>query len=244
MSDNEPDTEAEEGFTRAGRMMMVGAAQLAQRLLEQRQRDLQEQTAGDLSAARDLEQRIGAERSAVETQLRSVFDDKWWSTAELEDIGQMYATAKAWAPESEYAADAERTVRAELVARYGPEAEAWLDGAATDRQEADKQRQAADRDRGEAAELLADVATDQRHEAAPDSRVADAELAYDSAARRDTTAAALTGRGIDREAVGARMAADVSHAERAGESSGAKNAGPSKARKGRGRSAERSIQER
>jgi hypothetical protein len=87
----------------------------------------------------------------------------------------------------------------------------------------------------------------ERHQAHADSARADARPLYDSAERRQATAADLESKGISPEAVGAKMRADVSQAKPATE---AAKGGPSKSpkarktRSGRGAEAQRSGQSR
>lgn len=123
--------------------------------------------------------------------------------------------------------------------------------AAIDRAEADHQRQAEQRDRAEAAALMAeataeeDRAQDHRenrpdrpalaaeHEQRADSAREEAGAKYDSAERRASTAADLESQGHDHETVARQMRADVSQGAPATEAT--KGSRAPRARKGRGR---------
>lgn len=87
----------------------------------------------------------------------------------------------------------------------------------------------------------------ETHQAHADSARADARPLYDSAERRQATAADLESKGISPEAVGAKMRADVSQAKPATEAAKGGPAKSPKARKtrsGRGAEAQRSGQSR
>jgi len=87
----------------------------------------------------------------------------------------------------------------------------------------------------------------ETHQAHADSARADARPLYDSAERRQATAADLESKGISPEAVGAKMRADVSQAKPATEAAKggpAKSAKARKTRSGRGAEAQRSGQSR
>lgn len=123
--------------------------------------------------------------------------------------------------------------------------------ATIERTEAEHQRQAEQRDRAEAAALMADATAEEdrsqdsredrpdrpalaeEHEQRADSAREEAGAKYDSAERRATTAADLESQGHDHETVARQMRADVSQGAPATEAT--KRARASRARKGRGR---------
>lgn len=132
--------------------------------------------------------------------------------------------------------------------------------ATIERAEAERQRQAEQRDRAEAAALMAEATAEEnraqeRHEDRPDrpaladeheqraeSAREEAVTKYDSAERRASTAADLESQGHDHETVARQMRADISQSAPATEAT--KDSRAPRARKGRGHSGANRQRER
>ncbi|MGW6132372.1 hypothetical protein ACWFNE_20290 [Cellulomonas sp. NPDC055163] len=69
--------------------------------------------------ARDLEQRVAAERAAARAELAVVARDEWWDKATQQDVARAWTVATAWAPLDQDAAAAAQTIRTQAQARYG-----------------------------------------------------------------------------------------------------------------------------
>lgn len=180
----------EEALETTVRLAVMAGARLGSEIARAREERLREQRRVDEREAERLAQRFEAEKRAAVAEVSQVHRADWWERADAERIGQTYATARAWAPEAEEAARAERKMREELHERYGvdldrtdpravaAEVEAWrrrLEGQR--RQDVDRERSAEIAERAEAAVLLDQAARDDRQAdvAREDERRADAE---------------------------------------------------------------------
>lgn len=220
----EVDNGVEEQLGSSVRAAFVAASQLVQMMMTRRQQAAKADQRDSEATARELGARFDAELVAAEAHLQQVNDPQWWTTASVEDIGQAYGTAQAWSEQSRLATTTTTLMEGEVRSRYGAEIKDLLDEAAIDHQDADVQRVREQQDRAEAERLAAgeltsrgdQVAGDGSDELLADDRSASAsrgDLAYDSAERRAGTAADLEAAGYDKQAVAARMTADVSNAE-------------------------------
>lgn len=165
----------EEALETTVRLAVMAGARLGSEIARAREDRLREQRRVDEREADRLAQRFEAEKRAAVAELSQVHRADWWERADPERIGQTYATARAWAPEAEEAAQAERKMREELHQRYGvdldrinpravaTEVEAWRQRLEQQRrQEADRERTAETAERAEAATLLDQAARDDR----------------------------------------------------------------------------------
>ena len=180
--DNESDG-IEEALESSVRMAVMVGARVGSEIARARDEQLREQRRLDERAAAQLAQRFEAEKQTALAELSQVHRPDWWDRAHLDgkaaQIGQTYATARAWAPEAEEAARAEQKMREELRERYGidldhtdphtvsakiqAEVEAWRQRLEEQRrQEADRQRTTETGERAEAALLLDQAARDDR----------------------------------------------------------------------------------
>ena len=176
--ENESDG-IEEALESSVRMAVMVGARVGSEIARARDEQLREQRRLDERAAAQLAQRFEAKKQTALAELSQVHRPDWWDRAHLDgkaaQIGQTYATARAWAPEAEEAARAERRMREELRERYGidldhtdprtvtAEVEAWRQRLEEQRrQEADRQRTTETGERAEAALLLDQAARDDR----------------------------------------------------------------------------------
>lgn len=172
------------------RLAAMAGARLGSEIARARQERLQEQRRLDEREADRLADRFEAEKRAALAELSQVHRSDWWDSNNADRIGQTYATARAWAPESNEAARAEQKMRQELHDRYDidsasadprtltAEVEAWRRRLEQQRQqEADRERTAETAERAEAAVLLDQAARDDRDAggARSDEHRADAE---------------------------------------------------------------------
>ena len=165
----------EEALAGTVRLAVTAGARLGSELARAREERMREQRRLDERDASRLAQRFEAEKQVAVAELSKVYRPDWWERADADRIGQAYATARAWAPEAQEAAQGERKMREELLARYGidvdrvnprgmsVEVERWRQRLAEQRrQEADRQRTAAGAERVEAAALLEQAARENR----------------------------------------------------------------------------------
>ena len=147
------------------------------------------------------------------------------------------ALVHSWKSRSGY--DPERDVDSERHRATSEEAEALRLITEADRADrvAEEARTTAARDRGPEETQRAHVQA-EGYKAQGDSARGDAQTLYDSAGRRQATAADLESKGISPEAVGAKMRADVGQAKPPTEAVKGGQGKPPKARKTRGRTAQ------
>ena len=114
---DEPDG-VNEALHASTRVALTVGGLVAERMMRAREQAHREAEAASQQEARELANRLDAERAAARAQLAPVAQDDWWDRAGPHDIGLAWETAKAW----EHAdPDASRTVdhmRDELRRRY------------------------------------------------------------------------------------------------------------------------------
>ncbi|CAH0177563.1 MULTISPECIES: hypothetical protein [Microbacterium] len=236
-----------EAFEGQLRVAATAAGRVGEIIARQREEAARRAQVVRQQEARELTSRMNAERQSARAEYGSVHRNDWWERATPEQIGTTLATARAWANEDPEAVRAEAHMRDELRTRYGvdtaqaggdpqavraavdaellrrqseterqrgtgEEAEAALLMRKTDR--ADRQAKAADQRAENASESSEEA---QSLERAAESAHAEAGPKYDSAERRENDANQLEAKGIDREAVAAKMHADVGNAKPATE---------------------------
>ncbi len=189
---------------------------------EQQQRDAQ---AVSEQAARELQGRLDAERSAARAAFAPVGQDEWWERAGVEEIGRAWEAANTW---KDLDPDAARTVdvmRDQLRERYGVDVDelhaepaAVREALEAHREAAAGQRDSASSEGLQAAGLLAEADhADRTQDPTPAGEVGEQSAgAYDSAERRRELAASLQGLA-DGETIEARVLADTHEAQPAHE---------------------------
>lgn len=163
------------------RIAAMAGASLGAEIARAREERLRQQQLRDETSARQLTERLEAEKRLAVAELNQVYRPDWWDRADAQEIGQSYATARAWAPEAPEAGRAEQRMRDELQARYGidldrvdprtvtVEVEAWRQRLEQQRRdEAERQRAAGNAEQAEAAMLAEQAAREDRR--ADDSR--------------------------------------------------------------------------
>ena len=235
----------EEGINGLVRVAVTGAARLAEQLLRLRDEQLRAAEARDLTAAREVRARLDSEKALAIRELSPVRTDDWWKSAQPQDIGRAYATARAWENESLDAGEIRQHIDRELVNRYGIDPKE-VEGEASRvvgelerreaerlRREADTERARADQDRAEGRSLIAksetldaksrdgigaDPVEANEEEELPNESLRDrGEAAYDSAERREIAAESLSQQGFGAQEREAKAMADVSQAKPAAE---------------------------
>lgn len=209
----------EDALSGQARTFITLAAQVGERLARQRAEALHQAAAQGEHEARLLQDRWEAERLAHRVHYAPVHDARWWETAKPGDVATAYEHARAWAPFDEQAHNAVNKIHQEAAERYNlriGNVDPTRVGAVLD--EAKQAQERADIEYAEEAKVRAG-------EAGPDAQVGDHlpeakrneqkadflnSIAFDSAERREETAAALREAGIPDEVIEPRMRADVS----------------------------------
>lgn len=185
------------------------AEQVRQRVMEQQHR------------RRELEERFEAERAVMRTELAPVEQDRFWETAEPEDIAAHYGLARQWEQHDEVARTARGRIEAQVKERHGLSVEDYLEVRAPERQRTDSAEQEtaaretvdAQRDHAAAALNAAEAGRgDLQNDTDIRNAAAVAEELWDSGDRRANLASrlmdALGGTEEGRDGVRARLAAD------------------------------------
>jgi hypothetical protein len=180
------------------RVALMAATQMAEkfaRLREELTRRAQAQTE---QQTRELRVRFDAERDAARASVAPTARPEWWNTASVQDVAEMYQTARAWEPVDENLAAAAQHMRDEVRDRYGVDVdgdtvrggnELVRDALVTATERADEDRAAAedpmrrmltDLEAGR-ADARAAVDPVYRSEWWDESSVADIAAAYESA---------------------------------------------------------------
>jgi len=194
--------EALEGMLRIGLTAAGRVAEVAARAREQAERDAR---AASEAQARELAQRLQAERAAARAQLAPVDRTDWWHQARPEDIAQVWETARSWQHLDPVAERAAGRIRREVADRYGIDIDAPGGDPATVR-DALARRGIAERDTG-AQRSTADA--EDAEDAEDAAARAAGEDRGDTSDRRRPPADALTGGVAAAEAVAARVTADT-----------------------------------
>ncbi len=237
---------------------LMSAARQAGEMIRQAREDLTRlaQEFGERQASR-----ADSERGAARAELNNVFRAEWWESATPEKIAGAYQVAQAW-PDEPQAMRASEKIRDEVRDRYGIDVapKSSVNSEPLTRELAESERQRGKGDAAEAGRLTSEadradrMADDNRSTAAeeshPDGRVEALEQAhireghadaardaaqplYDSAERRTQAANELEKRGVEPDAVRAKVHADVSQATPATTATRARR--PPRARNTRGR---------
>jgi len=101
------------------RVALMAATQMAEkfsRLREELTRRAQAQTE---QQTRELRARFDADRNAARATVAPTARPEWWITASVQDVAEMYQTARAWEPVDEDLARAAQHMRDEVRDRYG-----------------------------------------------------------------------------------------------------------------------------
>lgn len=223
----------EDVFEHHLQVAVQGAARMGEMIAYQRAGQARQAEATSVQEARELHARRTAEWQAARADLAAVTRAEWWDRATVEDIAHTYQTATAWAPLEAEAGRYRDTMRDQLRTRYGVDVEGAVDETAVARRikdeldrQAEMERTRATQEVAEAASLMehadrVDRAAEERDDRAQnleaDQLRDEAGLVYDSAERREALAEELRRKGVDAEAVEARVTADVGNAKPAAE---------------------------
>jgi colicin import membrane protein len=221
---DEPDG-VNEALHASTRVALTVGGLIAERMMRAREQAHREAEAASQQQAREVANRLDAERAAARAQLAPVAQDDWWERAGPQDIGLAWETARAW---EDADPDASRTVehmRDELRRRYAIDTDS-LDADPAAVQDALERRERALRLAAEAREqarvddaiavplMVGANAADREQErdrvaldGGPDDRDR-GEALYDSADRRRDLADSLE-HVADEETVEARVVADT-----------------------------------
>ncbi len=213
--------EAFEGVLRVG---LTAAGRMAEVIARAREQAAREARAASEHEARELAERLSAERSVARAQLAPVHRGDWWDQAQPGAVATAWETARAWQQIDPDAALAADRIRDEVRTRYGVDVDIPGGDPAKVRQAlqrrglaqeaATDQRSTAALEQVEAARLLADAdRIDRAQDAAAEPERAGTQAAgedlYDTIERRQELAASLEGVASN-EAIQARVLADAS----------------------------------
>lgn len=244
----------EDVFEHHLQVAVQGAARMGEMIAYQRAGQARQAEATSVQEARELHARRAAEWQAARTDLAAVSRAEWWDRATVEDITNAYQTALAWAPVEAEAGRYRDTMREQIRTRYGVDVGGSVDETAVARRikdeldrQAEIERTRANTEIAEAAALMehadrVDRAAEERDDRAQQHEAEhlrdESGMVYDSAERRDALAEELRGKGVDGQAVEARVTADIGNAKPAVE---AVRSSPRQSvlRFGRGRTARR-----
>jgi len=223
----------EDVFEHHLQVAVQGAARMGEMIAYQRAGQARQAEASSVQEARELQARRAAEWQAARADLAAVTRAEWWDRATVEDIAHTYQTATAWAPVEAEAGRYRDGMREQIRTRYGVDVEGTVDEAAVARRikdeldrQAEIERTRANAEIAEAAALMehaervdraAEERDDRSQQVEADQLRDDAGQVYDSAERRDALAEELRRKGVDSEAVEARVTADVGNAKPAAE---------------------------
>lgn len=202
MSETEVD-EMRREFSTVVRVAMQTALRIAEDAARRREQQLRESHKHSEQRGREMRERFIAERAAIEVQLRSVFETRWYDNIDPQRLAQTYAQAQAWAHHSPLAKAAADELRTQVQNRYGFDIAKPQPTA-----NADKERQAATQAVNQAqrvereSEQTPAVGSDESPVAH-----AEAEFGYDSPERDAALNWELRDAGLDDEAVTARVEA-------------------------------------
>jgi len=212
MSEADGMDEAVDGAMRTGLMV---AARIGEQLARMREKEQRNIAAAEEQRARQLQERLDAQRAAARAQLAPTARDDWWDKATPGMIEQAHQTATAWKAYDPEAAQASEHIRSQMQARYGIDVnntgadEASVSAALTRAQEArveaENERTKTSAARTDEVVFGAAVAGANRQDKA--AQKTQDEPGYDSPQRRQQLEESLEGKG-DREAVNSRLLAD------------------------------------
>jgi hypothetical protein len=213
MSEADGMDEAVDGAMRTGLMVAARIGEQLARMREEEQRNI---AAAEEHRARQLQERLDAQRAAARAQLAPTARDGWWDKAAPQMIEQAHQTASAWKAYDPEAAQAAEHIRNQVQSRYGIDVnntgadEASVSAALTRAQEAraeaGNERTKASGERTDEVMAGAAVAGANRQDIAA-QKARNQATAYDSPERRQHLAESLEGKD-DREAVNSRLLAD------------------------------------
>jgi len=244
--------EPSDGITEAGeetlRSMLTSAARAGEHISRRREATKRAAAEKDSQTAREMQSRLEAEKQLGQAQLDKTHDSQWWEQAQPAEVAEAYQNARAFEPEDPAAAEAAEHMRQQVRERYDVDLSNFSDAEPdrfqrpprTEEQMAEQERQG--RAKAAEAEALMDASDHAEREAgagkAPDSPEGievrpDGSTFYDSGWRRERFAEDLDERGIDQNAINARMQGDISQGKPAAESVANAGGRAPRARKGR-----------
>jgi len=209
MSEADGMEDAVDGAMRTGLMVAGRIGEQLARMRVQEQRTI---AAAEEQRARELQERLFAQRAAARAQLAPVSREDWWDKATPEMIGRVHETATAWKAYDPEAARATGKISDQVQSRYGIDVnntgadEASVSAALARSQQARFEAEL-ERAKASAARTGEVVAGSAVAGAERQDRADGIEPAWDTAERRQQLAESLEGKG-DREAVSSRLLAD------------------------------------
>jgi len=101
------------------RIALMAATQMAEKFSRLREELTRRAEAQTEQQTRELRARFDADRNAARATVAPTARPEWWNTASVQDVAEMYQTARAWEPVDEDLASAAQHMRDEVRDRYG-----------------------------------------------------------------------------------------------------------------------------
>jgi hypothetical protein len=101
------------------RIALMAATQMAEKFSRLREELTRRAEAQTEQQTRELRARFDADRNAARATVAPTARPEWWNTASVQDVAEMYQTARAWEPVGEDLASAAQHMRDEVRDRYG-----------------------------------------------------------------------------------------------------------------------------
>jgi hypothetical protein len=101
------------------RIALMAATQMAEKFSRLREELTRRAEAQTEQQTRELRARFEADRNAARATVAPTARPEWWNTASVQDVAEMYQTARAWEPVDEDLASAAQHMRDEVRDRYG-----------------------------------------------------------------------------------------------------------------------------
>lgn len=109
----------DDAMTDVTRIALAAAARVGEQLAKDMERLREEARVRSEMEARELEQRMIADRQAAEAWLRPIHHKDWWDKASEAEVVQAYSVARAWSRESPEIARTEQHMLSEVKERWG-----------------------------------------------------------------------------------------------------------------------------
>ena len=115
----EPDDGIEEAVEGQIRVLLAAAAHVGERVARARETQYRQNQAQSEVEARQLQDRLDAERAVAHAEMSKAQREDWWDRATPTEIAYTYQVACAWSGEDPEAVRTQDKIRTELKNRYG-----------------------------------------------------------------------------------------------------------------------------
>lgn len=115
----EPDDGIEEAVEGQLRVLVTAAARVGETIARARETQYRQNQTRSETEARQLQDRLDAERSVARAEMSKAQREDWWEQATPQQIAYTYQVARSWSNEDFEAVRTETKIRSELKERYG-----------------------------------------------------------------------------------------------------------------------------